>query len=357
MPEASGGTYREAGVDLDAAEEAVGRIRPHAARTARPEVVAGVGGFAGLFALDPARWREPVLVTAADGVGTKLEMARRVGRHRPVGVDLVAMVVDDLVVSGAEPLVFLDYLAVGRLDPDHVEQVVAGVADGCEQAGCALVGGETAEHPGVLPVGGYDLAGFGVGVVERERLLGPHRVRRGDALVAMASSGLHANGFSLVRRVVGELDLAAVHPALDGPLGEALLRPTRIYAPDCLALDRAVRLHALCHVTGGGIRGNLPRVMPEGLGAVVDAATFPRPAPVFAFLRRHVAEDEMWRVFNMGAGMLAVAPDGPAAVDVLRERGVEAWVCGAVDEGPGVRLAGVGAGGASPAAARSPANG
>lgn len=346
MPETPAAAYRRAGVDLDAAEAAVRRIRPHAARTVRPEVLSGAGGFAGLFALDPVRWREPVLVTATDGVGTKLELARRVGRHRPIGIDLVAMVVDDLVVSGAEPVVFLDYLAVGRLDPEHVEQVVAGVADGCERAGCALVGGETAEHPGVMAAGGYDLAGFGVGIVERERLLGPHRVRRGDDVVAMASSGLHANGFSLVRRVVEGLDMGDVHPALGEPPADALLRPTRIYAPDCLALHSAVRLHALCHVTGGGIQGNLTRVLPEGLGAVVDAATFPRPAPVFAFVRTRgrVAEEEMWGVFNMGAGMLAVLPDGAGAVDVLRDRGVDAWVCGAVDEGPGVRLVGVGAG-------------
>jgi phosphoribosylformylglycinamidine cyclo-ligase len=331
-------SYRDAGVSLEAADEAVARIASHVKRTARPEVLGGLGGFAGLFRLDLDRWRAPVLVSATDGVGTKLELARALGRHRGVGVDLVAMVVDDLVVPGAEPLFFLDYCAVGRLDPAHLEEVVAGIADGCERAGCALIGGETAEHPGVMAPGQYDLAGFGVGIVERDALLGPDRVREGDALVAMASSGLHANGFSLVRRLVEGRDLAADH-GLGAPLGDVLLRPTRIYAPDCLALAAAGGLHALCHVTGGGIPGNLPRVLPDGLGAVVDAGTWEVP-PVFRLLQRWggVDEAELWRVFNCGVGMIAVAADGPAAVERLRSQGVDAWVCGAVDRGPGVRI-------------------
>ncbi len=335
-------TYAAAGVHLASAEAAVERIKPHVARTARPELLAGVGGFAALFALDVSRWRDPVLVSAADGVGTKLELARALGRHDTVGIDLVAMVVDDLVVCGAEPLFFLDYLAVGRLDPDHVEQVVAGIAAGCATAGCALVGGETAEHPGVLHAGSYDLAGFGVGVVERDRLLGAHRVRAGDQLVALASSGLHANGYSLARRLVDGLDLAAHHGLLVQSLGEALLRPTSIYAPDCLALAAACEVHAFCHVTGGGIPGNLPRVLPPQAGATVDTATFEVPQ-LFRFLqgRGAVAEAEMWRTFNMGAGMLAVVVDGPQAVQVLRDRDVDAWVCGRVDDTGRVRLAGV----------------
>ncbi len=335
-------TYAAAGVDLDAAERAVEAIKPHVARTMRPGVLAGIGGFSGLFELDPRRWRRPVLVSATDGVGTKLEIARAMGDHSTIGLDLVAMVVDDLVVTGAEPLFFLDYIAVGRLDPAHVEAVVAGIADGCEQAGCALVGGEMAEHPGVMPVDSYDLAGFGVGIVEHDALLGSHRVRPGDEIVALASSGLHSNGYSLARRLVEGLDLDQDHGLMVQSLGEALLRPTRIYARDCLALAGASEVHALCHVTGGGIPGNLPRVLPDGLGAVVDVGTFEVPR-IFRLLqeRGDVAEAEMWRTFNMGAGMLAIVPDGQAAADLLRGRGVDAWVCGRVTDSGGVRLAGV----------------
>jgi phosphoribosylformylglycinamidine cyclo-ligase len=335
-------TYAAAGVDLDAADAAVEAIKPHVARTARPEVLDGIGGFGGLFALNARSFEEPVLVSATDGVGTKLELARQLDRHDTIGIDLVAMVVDDLVVPGAEPLFFLDYIAVGKLDPAHVEQVIAGIADGCEQAGCALVGGEMAEHPGVMPAGAYDLAGFGVGIVERARLLGPQRVQAGDEIVAMASSGLHSNGYSLARHLVDGLDLHEDHGLVVQSLGEALLRPTRIYAPDCLALILASTVHAYCHVTGGGIPGNLPRALPDGLGATVDTTTFEVPG-IFRFLQRRgdVAEDEMWRTFNMGAGMLAIVPDGQHAAEVLRKRGVDAWVCGRVTETPGVRLAGL----------------
>ena len=243
-----------------------------------------------------------------------------------------------MVVTGDEPLFLIDYVAVGLLDAAHLEAIVAGIADGCVQAGCALIGGETAEHPGVLAADQYDLAGFGVGIVEREALLGPERVRAGDALVAMTSSGLHANGFSLVRRIVHGRDLTA-HHGLGEPLGDALLRPTRIYTPDCLALAAATDVHAFCHVTGGGIPGNLPRVLPDGLGAVVDTSTWQVP-DVFRLLQRWGAVDdaELWRVFNCGVGMIAVVADGPTAVDALRARGVGAWVCGAVAPGEGVRL-------------------
>jgi phosphoribosylformylglycinamidine cyclo-ligase len=334
----TGFTYEAAGVSLAAADEVVERIRPHVTRTLRPEVLGGVGGFAGLFQLDLARWRRPVLVSATDGVGTKLELARALGRHDTIGIDLVAMVVDDLVCTGAEPLFFLDYVAVGRLEPAHVEQIVAGIASGCVQAGCALVGGETAEHPGVLAADQYDLAGFGVGIVERDVLLGPSRVRAGDALVAMASSGLHANGFSLVRRLVAGRDLTARY-GLDEPLGDVLLRPTRVYAPSCLALISACDVHALCHVTGGGIVGNLPRVLPSGLGAVIDRASWEVP-PVFRLLQRwgDIDDAECWRVFNQGTGMIAVVTDGGAAVEMLAGSGVQAWVCGEVVEDEGVHL-------------------
>jgi phosphoribosylaminoimidazole synthetase len=227
-------------------------------------VLEGIGGFGGLFALDLKGYRNPVLVSATDGVGTKLELARQLGRHDTIGIDLVAMVVDDLVVPGAEPLFFLDYIAVGKLDPGHVEAVVAGIADGCEEAGCALVGGEMAEHPGVMPAGSYDLAGFGVGIVERDRILGPHNVQVGDDIVAMASTGLHSNGYSLARKVIEGVDLDDDHGLLVHSLGDALLRPTRIYTPHCLALARRGDVSAFCHVTGGGIPGNLPRSLPEG---------------------------------------------------------------------------------------------
>lgn len=340
---AAGLTYADAGVDLAAADEAVALIAPHVERTRRSEVLGGLGGFGGMVAFPTDRFTAPVLVSATDGVGTKVELGRRLGRLRGLGVDLVAMVVDDLVCSGAEPLFFLDYLAVEKLDPAQVEELVAGIADGCVLAGCALVGGETAEHPGVLPAGSFDLAGFGVGVVERAALLGPQRVAEGDALVALASNGLHANGYSLARRIVDDLDLDLHQPQgpVVEPLVDALLRPTRIYAPDCLALGEETEVQVLCHVTGGGVPGNLPRVLPEGLGAVVDVATVPVP-PVIELLcdLGQVAPEERWRTFNMGIGMLAVVADPEPAVALLAERGVDAWTCGEVVAGEGVTLAG-----------------
>lgn len=342
MSSAGDNTYAAAGVDLDAADETVERIKPHVQRTARPEVLDGIGGFGGLFELPTRGYKHPVLVSATDGVGTKLEIARALGRHDTIGIDLVAMVVDDIVVSGAEPLFFLDYIAVGKLSPQHVEQVVAGIADGCVQAGCALVGGETAEHPGVMAGDQYDIAGFGVGIVERDKVLGAGRVEVGDAVVAMASSGLHSNGYSLARRIVAGMDLSDDHGLKVQSLGEALLRPTTIYAPACLALARSKAVHAFCHVTGGGIEGNLMRVLPEGFGAAIDTSTFSPPA-IFELLQRHgnVASAEMWRTFNMGAGMLAIVPDGRAAVDLLRRLDVDAWECGVVDDAGTVRLLGV----------------
>ena len=339
MSDSTENTYAAAGVDLDAADETVDRIKPHVQRTTRPEVLDGIGGFGGLFALDTRRYKNPVLVSATDGVGTKLEIARALGRHDTIGIDLVAMVVDDIVVSGAEPLFFLDYIAVGKLSPEHVEQVVSGIADGCEQAGCALVGGETAEHPGVMAADQYDIAGFGVGVVDRDRALGAKRVQLGDAVVAMASTGLHSNGYSLARRIVANLDLNDDHGLKVQSLGEALLRPTKIYSPACLALAQAKAVHALCHVTGGGIQGNLSRVLPSGFGAAINTSTFSIP-DIFGLLQRHGRVDtaEMWRTFNMGAGMLAVVPDGRQAVELLRRADIDAWECGVVDDSGAVRL-------------------
>jgi phosphoribosylformylglycinamidine cyclo-ligase len=310
------------------------------APTRRPEVLGGLGGFGGLFAFDASRYRDPVLVSGTDGVGTKVELARRLDRLDTVGIDLVAMVVDDLVVTGAEPLFLNDYLMVGQLDPDRVATLVSGIARGCVQAGCALVGGETAEHPGLLAHDEFDLAGFGVGVVERDAILGPDRVRDGDALVAMASSGLHSNGYSLVRQVVARLDLADGH-GLERPLADVLLEPTRIYTRDCLALIDAVEVHALCHVTGGGLPGNLPRVLPDGLSADVDTTTWAWP-DVFTWLadRGDIETAEMWRTFNCGVGMVAVVPEPlvDEAVAVLTGRGVDAWRMGEVVAGDEVRL-------------------
>jgi phosphoribosylformylglycinamidine cyclo-ligase len=323
-------SYADAGVDLGAADRSVELLSAVLEGARRPEVLGGIGGFGGMFALDVTRYEQPVLVSSTDGVGTKVDLARRMGVLHTVGRDLVAMVVDDLVVSGAEPLFFNDYVSVGSLDPKRVAELVRGIAEGCAEAGCALVGGETAEHPGLLADDEFDLAGFGVGVVERDEILGPHRVRAGDALIAMPSSGPHSNGYSLIRRIVEGLDLAE-HHGLPRPLGEELLEPTRIHTPDCLALLAGVEVNAFCHITGGGLPGNLPRALPDDLDAVVDAGSYARP-PIFTWLaeRGPVADDEMWRTFNCGVGMVAVvdAEVAERAVALLRDRGTAAWMLG-----------------------------
>ena len=333
-------SYGDAGVDLDAAERSVGLIGARVRATHGPEVLGGIGGFGGLFRFDVAGWRDPVLVSSSDGVGTKVELARQLGRYDGIGHDLVGMVVDDLVAVGARPLFMNDYLAVGRLDPERVADIVGGIADACLLADCALVGGETAEHPGLLAPDAFDVAGFAVGVVERDALLVPERVCDGDMLLALPSSGPHANGYSLIRRIVDGLDLTAQH-GLPRPLADELLEPTRVHAPDVLAAIELLGVgedgvHAACHVTGGGLPGNLPRVLPEGLGAVVDAATWDWP-PVFHWLAEHgpVEDAEMWRTFNCGVGMvLVVARTAVAsAMTQLAERGVAAWVCGSVEAG------------------------
>jgi phosphoribosylformylglycinamidine cyclo-ligase len=329
------GAYRRAGVDLGAAAEAVRRIRELARGATRSEVAGGVGGFAGLFRIGGGR----LLVAATDGVGTKLEVARLAGRLDGVGIDLVAMCADDVVCTGAEPLFFLDYLAVGRLVPDEVAAIVEGVAEGCRLAGCALLGGETAEHPGTMEPGRFDLAGFCVGVVEEERVLGPARVAEGDVLVGLASSGLHANGYSLVRRVLLEdagYALDDVLPRLGRSLADELLEPTTIYAPLVVALAREGVLHAVAHVTGGGLDENVPRALPEGLGARLERGTWTIP-PVFELVAEAsgASLDELRTVLNLGIGMvLVVAPDEVGAV--LRrsgEAGVQAFPIGAVAGG------------------------
>jgi len=335
-------SYAQAGVDIDAGERAVELMRSAVARTRRPEVVGGLGGFAGLFAFEPGRWRRPLLAASTDGVGTKIAIAQAVGRHDTVGRDLVAMVADDLVVCGAEPLFLQDYIACGRVVPERIAEIVRGVADGCSLAGCALVGGETAEHADLLEPDAYDLAATAVGVVEADGLLGPDRVRAGDAVVALGSSGLHSNGYSLVRRVVRGRSLAEHVPELGRTLGEELLEPTRIYAKDCLALAAATEVHAYAHVTGGGLAGNLARVLPPTVDAVVDRSTW-IPAPVFDLVARlgPVAPAEIERTLNVGVGMVAVVPDGPAAVRLLADRGVPAWMAGELVPGTGLaRLVG-----------------
>jgi phosphoribosylformylglycinamidine cyclo-ligase len=330
-------TYASAGVDVEAGERAVALMREAVTRAQRPEVVGGLGGFAGLFDASALRtYRRPLLATSTDGVGTKVAIAQRMGVHDTIGIDLVGMVVDDLVVCGAEPLFMTDYIAMGKVVPERVAAIVTGIAEGCRQAGCALVGGETAEHPGLLEPDAYDVAGAGTGVVEAAELLGPERVRAGDIAIALRSSGMHANGYSLARHVLltgAGLTLDRRVAELGRTLGEELLEPTRIYAQDCLALIRAVDidLHALSHVTGGGLAANLARVLPADVHVVVDRSTW-TPYPVFGLVGRlgSVSEAELERTYNQGVGMVALvaASSADRALALLAGRGVEAWICG-----------------------------
>jgi phosphoribosylformylglycinamidine cyclo-ligase len=326
-------TYRQAGVDIDAGDALVDRIAPLAKRTRIPEVISDVGGFAGLCAV-PSGIDEPVLVSGTDGVGTKLKVAFATGVHDTVGIDLVAMCVNDVVTAGARPLFFLDYFGTGKLEVGVAEAVIRGIAEGCAQAGCALLGGETAELPGMYAAGEYDLAGFAVGVVARKALIdGSARVREGDVVLGVASNGLHSNGFSLARRVLA--DLGEHVPSLGRSVGEAMLVPTRIYAKAVQALIGALgaNVHALSHVTGGGLPGNVPRVLPDALGVRLDLSTYERPA-IFRLIaeRGPVEEHEMRRTFNLGVGLVAVvAPEAAAeAIAVLEESGERAWRFGEV---------------------------
>jgi phosphoribosylformylglycinamidine cyclo-ligase len=326
--EGPGATYAAAGVDIEAGDRAVELIKGRL-RSTRPEVVGGLGGFAGLFRIDDRR----LLATSTDGVGTKVAIAQAMDRHDTIGIDLVGMVVDDIVVCGAEPLFMTDYIACGRVVPDRIADIVAGIDAGCVLAGCALIGGETAEHPGLLGPDDYDVAGAATGIVDADKVLGPQRVRAGDVVVAMASSGLHSNGYSLARHVllkVGRLSLDST-AELGEPLGDVLLTPTRIYTKDCLALAAAVDVHAFSHVTGGGLTANLARVLPDGVVAAVDDTTW-TPAPIFQLIaeRGQVSPAEMERTFNMGVGMVAVLPPDAAdeALSLLKARDVDAWVAG-----------------------------
>lgn len=311
--------YKSAGVDIEAGNMLVERIKPVAAKTRIPGVLAGLGGFGSLFELPVGRYKQPVLVAGSDGVGTKLRLAIDTGRHGGVGIDLVAMCVNDIVVQGAEPLFFLDYYATGKLDVDVAASVVEGIGKGCELAGCALVGGETAEMPGMYGAGDYDLAGFCVGIVEKEEILDGSRVRPGDRLLGLASSGPHSNGYSLIRKIV-EREGRGLNESLDGKsLADWLLEPTRIYVKPLLQLMRQVRIHALAHITGGGITENLPRVLPSGSEAVVDPSAWPRPA-VFRWLKEKggVDDGEMLRTFNCGIGMIVcVAREDEASARAL----------------------------------------
>ncbi len=334
-----GVNYKAAGVDIEAGNEFVRRIRPIVRSTFRPEVLSDIGGFGGLFRFDPKRYRDPVLVSGTDGVGTKLKIASLMGRHDTVGIDLVAMCVNDVAVCGAEPLFFLDYLAVGKLALGQSEAIISGIAEGCRQAGCALIGGETAEMPGMYSGGDYDLAGFAVGVVERDRLIDGSRVQSGDLLIGLASSGLHSNGYSLARRVLLEeekMGLADRASGLEESLGDVLLRPTRIYVKTILALCASCEIRAIAHITGGGLTENIPRVIPESCGVVITRSSW-RPPPIFDLIRSRgrVGAEEMARVFNLGIGLVVVvAPErSEEVIRIAEATGERAFKIGVVEKG------------------------
>ena len=311
------------------------RIKPHAARTRRPEVMGGLGGFGALFELPLDRYRQPVLVAGTDGVGTKLKLAMDMGKHDTIGIDLVAMCVNDLIVQGAEPLFFLDYYATGHLNVEAASQVVKGIADGCELAGCALTGGETAEMPGMYSGEDYDLAGFCVGVVDKDKVIDGSKVCPGDALIGLASSGPHSNGYSLVRKVVEHCGAALEQDFGGRPLGEVLLEPTRIYVKPMLSLFATLEIKALAHITGGGLPENLPRVLPDDCSALIDAGSWTRPA-IFDWLQTqgNIAEAEMYRTFNCGVGMVVcvAADQAQTAIDTLNAAGEQAFLLGRIEQ-------------------------
>jgi phosphoribosylformylglycinamidine cyclo-ligase len=334
--------YRGAGVDIAAGDEATARYRAHAARTWRPEALTAIGGFGGAFALPRDRYPDPVLVSGTDGVGTKLKIAFALAHHDTIGIDCVAMCVNDIAVMGAEPLFFLDYLAMGRVDPVVAEQVVRGVADGCAQAGCALIGGETAEMPGIYQEGEYDLAGFAVGVVNRDRLIDSGAIADGDVVIGLASSGLHSNGFSLVRKLIQDAGIALDAPFPDGTegatLGEELLRPTRIYSPTAQALSQEFPVHGMAHITGGGLTDNLPRILHGRWDVAIDLGSWRAP-PIFSWLAAlaDLEDDDLFRTFNMGIGFVVVVPAAVAENVITRANalGERAMRIGTVYPGAG----------------------
>lgn len=337
-------TYKDAGVDIDAGNEAVRLMRGHVRSTFRPEVLTDIGGFGGLFALDVKKYTEPVLVSGADGVGTKLKVAFMMDKHDTIGQDAVAMCVNDIIVQGAEPLFFLDYLAVGRLDPHKVADIVGGVAAGCRLAGCALIGGETAEMPGFYPDGEYDLAGFAVGVADRAKIVDGSGTQAGDAVIGLPSAGLHSNGFSLARKVLFDKAGWTVEthvPEVGKLLGEELLTPTKIYVRTVLDVLAQVRIRGMAHITGGGIPENVPRCLPENLGVVLDRNAWQVPA-LFTLLQTigRVPEEDMFRTFNMGVGYVLVVPaeDADKTVAILKESGEDPFLLGEVAAGSGVRF-------------------
>jgi phosphoribosylformylglycinamidine cyclo-ligase len=336
-------SYADAGVSIEAGDRAVELLKSKVKETRRPEVMGDLGGFAGLFRLDTKKYKNPILASSTDGVGTKLVIAQQLDIHDTIGIDLVAMVVDDLVACGAEPLFLLDYIATGEVVPDRVAEIGAGIADGCRYAGCALLGGETAEHPGVLRPDEYDVSATGVGVVEESEILSPDRVEVGDVVIAMRSSGLHSNGYSLVRHVLlgagrMRLDVVIDDFGRQRTLGEELLTPTKIYAQDCLKLITEAEVRSIAHVTGGGIPGNLVRVLPEHVDAVVDRASW-KPQPIFDLIQSkgRIDDQDMESTFNMGVGMFAIvsAEDADRALATLAGRGVDAWHAGEIIEGTG----------------------
>ena len=333
-------SYKAAGVDITAGYEAVRLMKEHIARTNVPGVLSGIGGFGGLFGLDLSGIAEPVLVSGTDGVGTKLKLAFLLDKHDTVGIDCVAMCVNDIICAGAAPLFFLDYVAVGKNVPERVAAIVSGVAEGCVQAGCALIGGETAEMPGFYPEDEYDLAGFAVGMVDKEKIIDNSAVKPGDAIIGLASSGVHSNGFSLVRKVfdVEHSDLAIHRDELGESLGEALLRPTKIYVKPMLALMEAVTVKAVSHITGGGFYENIPRSLPQGCAARISLDRLAVP-PLFRLIQKagDIPERDMFNTYNMGVGMSVVvdAADANRAVEVLRGAGEDAWIMGEVVAGEG----------------------
>lgn len=338
-------SYEKAGVNLEAGYEVVRRIKAHVASTSRPGVMGNIGAFGGMFDLSALNIKEPVLVSGTDGVGTKLKLAFAMDKHDTIGIDAVAMCVNDVLAQGAEPLFFLDYVAVGHNEPAKIEAIVAGVAEGCRQAGCALVGGETAEMPGMYADGEYDIAGYTTGVVEKSKLIDGSKVKSGDVLVGIASTGVHSNGFSLVRKVFSdnELDLHKVYPELDAekPLGEVALTPTRIYVKQVLDVIRNCDVHGVAHITGGGFDENIPRILHEGQGIEIKEGSW-EILPIFRFLEKYgrIAHREMFNIFNMGIGMVLAldASEADKAIEILASHGEKAAVIGRITDKPGVDI-------------------
>ncbi len=337
MSNSHSASYAAAGVNIEAGYEGVKLMKKHVARTMIPGVVSDIGGFGGLFAPDLTGMTDPVLVSGTDGVGTKQRIAQILDKHDTVGIDCVAMCVNDIICCGAKPLFFLDYIAIGRNDPEKVATLVSGVAEGCVQSGCALIGGETAEHPGTMAPDDYDLAGFSVGIVDRSRIVDSGRMSAGDAIIALPSTGIHSNGYSLVRKVfdVEHTDLGKVYPELGCSLGDALLTPTKIYVKPVLAVMEEIEVHGVSHITGGGFYENIPRSIPDGLGAVIDKASVRTPA-VFNLLQKtgEIPERDMFNTFNMGVGMSLIVPGASAseAIRILKDQNIDAYIVGSIAE-------------------------